>query len=138
MENRFASQKGLFIMEEGLTYLNCANMSPMLRTVKEAGLEALDTRATPWRISSEDWFTNAEKLRTLASKLFQTESDNIALIPSVSYGLAVAAKNFKLKARKEIIVLEQQYPSNYYVWEDLAGKQKLEIVTVQKASGKTL
>jgi len=127
-----------FLLNPDITYLNCANMSPMLKTVKEAGLLALETRATPWKISSEDWFTNAEKLRDLASKVFQTDGDNIALIPSVSYGLAVAAKNFKLKEGKEIIVLEQQYPSNYYVWENLASQQDLEIVTVQKGKGKTL
>jgi len=125
-------------MEEGLTYLNCANMSPMLKTVNEAGLQALETRATPWKISSEDWFTNAEKLRNLASKVFQTNSNNIALIPSVSYGLAAAAKNFKLHAGKEIIVLEQQYPSNYYVWENLASQQNLRIVIIKKGKGKTL
>jgi selenocysteine lyase/cysteine desulfurase len=130
--------KDLFYLEDGLTYLNCANMSPMLKTVREAGLQALETRATPWKISSEDWFTNAEKLRGLASKVFQTSCNNIALVPSVSYGLAVAAKNFKLKAGKEIIVLEQQYPSNYYVWENLARQQNLEIVIVQKHKNKTL
>lgn len=136
--NKSNSLKDLFLLDEGLTYLNCANMSPMLKTVKEAGLQAIQTRATPWKISSEDWFTNAEKLRDLASKVFQTSSDNIALVPSVSYGLAVAAKNIKVEAGKEIIVLEQQYPSNYYVWENLAGQQNLEVVTVQKAKGKTL
>jgi selenocysteine lyase/cysteine desulfurase len=138
MINKFNSQKDLFLIEEGLTYLNCANMSPMLKTVNEAGLQALETRATPWKISSEDWFTNAEKLRNLAAKVFQTNSNNIALVPSVSYGLAVAAKNFKLNAGKEIIVLEQQYPSNYYVWENLANQQHLEIVIVQKTKDKTL
>jgi len=138
MINKLNSQKGLFLMEEGLTYLNCANMSLMLKTVKEAGLQALDTRAAPWKISSEDWFTNAEKLRDLASKVFHTNSNNIALIPSVSYGLAAAAKNFKLHAGKEIIVLEQQYPSNYYVWENLASQQNLRIVIIKKGKGKTL
>lgn len=138
MTNKFNSRKDLFLIEEGLTYLNCANMSPMLKTVNEAGLQALETRATPWKISSEDWFTNAEKLRSLASKVFQTNSNNIAIIPSVSYGLAVAAKNFKLNEGKEIIVLEQQYPSNYYVWENLASQQNLKIVIVQKTKGKTL
>jgi selenocysteine lyase/cysteine desulfurase len=138
MTNVFNSQKDLFLIEEGLTYLNCANMSPMLKAVNEAGLRALETRATPWKIAAEDWFTNAEKLRSLTSKVFQTNSDNIALIPSVSYGIAVAAKNFKLNKGKEIIVLEQQYPSNYYVWENLASQQNLEIVVVKKIKNKTL
>ena len=30
------SEKELFLMEEGITYLNCANMSPMLKSVREA------------------------------------------------------------------------------------------------------
>lgn len=132
------SNKDLFILEDGLTYLNCANMSPMLKSVKKAGLQALNTRATPWKISPEDWFTDAEKLRDLAAKIFQTSNNNVALIPSASYGLAVAAKNFKLKSQKEIIVLEQQFPSNYYVWENLANQQNLQIVTIQKSNNKTL
>ena len=90
------SEKDLFLMEEGITYLNCANMSPMLKSVREAGLQALETRAAPWKLSSQDWFTNAEILRELAAKIFQTHNDNIAIIPSASYGLAVAAKNIKL------------------------------------------
>ncbi|MES2652728.1 MAG: aminotransferase class V-fold PLP-dependent enzyme [Bacteroidota bacterium] len=138
MTNKFNSQKDLFLIEEGLTYLNCANMSPMLKTVNDAGLQALKTRATPWKISSEDWFTNAEKLRALVAGVFQTNSNNIAIIPSASYGLAAAAKNFKLDAGKEIIVLDQQYPSNYYVWENLASQQNLKIVIVQKTKDKTL
>jgi selenocysteine lyase/cysteine desulfurase len=136
--NKLNSPKDLFLIEEGLTYLNCATMSPMLKAVKDAGLQALETRAMPWKISADDWFSNAEKLRTLTAKVFQTNSNNIALIPSVSYGMAVAAKNFKLNKGKEIIVLEHQYPSNYYVWENLARQQNLEIVTVKKIQGKTL
>lgn len=132
------SEKGLFLMEEGITYLNCANMSPMLKSVREAGLQALDTRAAPWKLSSQDWFTNAEILREIAAKIFQTHNDNIALIPSASYGLAVAAKNIKLTAAKEIIILEQQFPSNYYVWHKLASEQNLQIVTIQKSKDKTL
>ncbi len=86
------TNKNLFILEDALTYLNCANMSPMLKSAMEAGLRALNTRAAPWNISPEDWFTNAERLRDLAAKIFKTGNNNVALIPSASYGLAVAAK----------------------------------------------
>jgi len=136
--NKFNTQKELFLLEEGLTYLNCANMSPMLKVVKGAGLQALETRAMPWKIAADDWFTNAEKLRTLIAKVFQTDSNNIALIPSVSYGIAVAAKNFRFNKGKEIIVLEHQYPSNYYAWENVARQYNLEMVIIKKIKGKTL
>jgi selenocysteine lyase/cysteine desulfurase len=138
MINTIIPHKDLFLFEEGITYLNCANMSPMLQSVKEAGLQILEKRAAPWKISSQDWFTNSEILRDLAAKIFQTNNNNVALIPSASYGLAAAAKNLKPGEGKEIIILEQQFPSNYYVWQNLANQRNLKIVTIQKSKNKTL
>jgi selenocysteine lyase/cysteine desulfurase len=131
-------RKDLFLLEDGITYLNCANMSPMLKAVQEAGLKALDIRATPWKLSSEDWFANAEILRGLAARIFQTDDNSIALIPSASYGIAVAAKNLKPKEGKEIILLDQQFPSNYYAWEQLAREKNLNVVIVKRDKRKNL
>ena len=138
MLHTIATRKEMFLMEEGITYLNCANMSPMLTSVSEAGLQALQTRATPWKIASSDWFTNAEILRELAASIFQTNANNIALVPSVSYGMAAAAKNLSMKPGKEILVLEQQFPSNYYVWENLAHRQQLSLLTVTQSKNMSL
>lgn len=138
MIEKINAQKDLFILEEGVTYLNCSYMSPMLKSVRDAGLHALEMRASPWNLSSGDWFTNAETLRSFAANIFKTSNDNIALIPSASYGLAIAGKNLNLKQGKEIIILEHQYPSNYYIWEHLAETQKLQMVVVQKSETKTL
>jgi len=132
------ASRQLFQLEEGLTYLNCANMSPLLHTVREAGLQALDTRATPWKITAADWFTQAEVLRKLAGAVFQTKGDNIALVPSVSYGMAAAAKNLSMKPGQEIIVLENQFPSNYYVWEQLARGQQLQLITIPRSQEQNL
>jgi selenocysteine lyase/cysteine desulfurase len=131
-------QKHLFLLDERIKYLNCANMSPMLASVKLAGLQALETRAAPWKLTEADWFDNAEILRQEAAKIFQTSHDNIALVPSASYGLAVAAKNCIPAPGKTIVVLHQEFPSNYYVWEELAARQGLQLVSVQQEAGKTL
>jgi selenocysteine lyase/cysteine desulfurase len=113
-------------------------MSLMLKLVREAGLQALETRATPWKIKSQDWFSDAELLRELAAKIFQTIPDNVALIPSASYGLAVAAKNLKVANAKSIIVLDNQFPSNYYVWENMAKNNGLQLKVVSNTTGSTL
>ncbi len=132
------SQKDLFLLDDDVTYLNCANMSPLLKAGREAALTGLDMRAAPWNLSGEDWFSNSEKLRSLAAKVFQTDNDNVCIIPSASYGLAVAAKNLKIPAGKEIIILEKQFPSNFYVWENMAKEKNLKIVAIKKSKGKTL
>ena len=137
MTTTLKSQKDLFQLEEGITYLNCANMSPLLKSVKEAGERAMEERAAPWNLTSHDWFINGEKLRGLAARVFQTSTDNMAIVSSASYGLAIAARNLK-DAKREIIILDQQFPSNYYVWENLAREKNLQIVVVYKEVNKTL
>ena len=130
--------RDLFLLEEPITYLNCANMSPMLKTVRDAGLEALTTRATPWKITGPDWFSNAEILRSYAAQIYQVTDDHIALVPSASYGLATAAKNCKLAAGKSVIVLENQFPSNFYVWKEMADRKGSSLIVIPKEGPGTL
>lgn len=122
-----------FILDKEMTYLNCANMSPLLKSVREAGLQALDTRAAPWKLTAKDWFTGAEELRKHAARIFETSHNNIALVPAASYGLAAAAGNLQPARGKTIIVLEDQFPSNFYVWDEMARQQGLTLLTVPKA-----
>jgi len=126
------NQKSLFSIPPGITFLNCANMSPLLKRANEAGIEALQKRSHPWEIITDDWFTPAETLRSLFARIIQADKDSVALIPSVSYGIAVAAKNIALRADQNIVLLDQQYPSNVYAWRELARETKSKIVTVTK------
>jgi selenocysteine lyase/cysteine desulfurase len=124
------NQKSLFSIPPGITFLNCAYMSPLLKRANEAGIEALQKRSHPWEIVIDDWFTPGETLRSLFAQIIQANSDNVALIPSVSYGIATAAKNIVLRADQNIVLLDQQYPSNVYAWRELARETKSTIVTV--------
>ena len=130
--------KDLFEIADGITYLNCATMSPLLKSVKETGINALERRAKPWSLTDKDWFDDAEVLRNKAAGIFQTSQENVAIIPSVSYGLATAAKNLKVKPGKTIIVIEDQFPSNYYVWDNLSKQFDLKIITIKKQNDKLL
>lgn len=127
-----------FILEDGLTYLNCANMSPLLKNVKEAGEKALERRAAPWKLTAQEWFDPSELLRNKAAAVFGTSEENIALVPSASYGLAVAARNLVFEREDEILVLESQFPSNYYVWQQLAMEKHLTLKPVGVAVGEDL
>jgi selenocysteine lyase/cysteine desulfurase len=135
-ENKI-EMKDLFELDPTVTYLNCANMSPLLKSVREAAHAGLETRAHPWKLTGQSWFTDSEILREYAAKIYQTDTNNVSLVPSASYGLAIAAKNIKLKAGKEIIVLEKQFPSNVYVWENLAKQFDLKLITIKKEKRKS-
>lgn len=130
--------KNLFELDNEIIYLNCSSMSPLLKSVNLAGKKGLKKRLEPWKMTDLDWFGDAEILRNKASRIFQTSEDNIAIIPSASYGLATAAKNLNVKKGKSIIVIEDQFPSNFYVWNELSKRNNLKIITIKKPPDKPL
>jgi selenocysteine lyase/cysteine desulfurase len=122
----------LFEIPAGITYLNCSNMAPQLKSVTAAGLEAVRIKATPWTLTGANWFSSAEELRTLAGKVLGTDADSVALIPAVSYGMAVAAANVEIKAGDSIVLLAQDFPSNVLTWRKAAETHNAHLVTVER------
>lgn len=126
------SQRDLFDLPEGVAYLNCANMSPQLHSVTDAGTKAVQRMKAPWKITPADWFTDAEALRAVAARLMGADTDGIALIPSASYGIAIAASNIPLEKGQNIVLLDGQFPSNVYAWRERARMSTAEVRTVHK------
>jgi len=125
-------QRELFEMPEEVAYLNCAYMSPQLRSAREIGERAVSRKSRSWEITPDDFFEDAEKSRALFARLVGGEGDGVALIPSVSYGIAVAAANVDVREGQKILVLEDQFPSNVYAWRELAARSGAKLVTVPR------
>ena len=53
-------------------------------------------------------------------------------MPAASYGLSTAARNLAPDAKSEILVLAEQFPSNVYVWRDLAAAHGARMRTVSR------
>ncbi len=126
------NQKALFSIPDDITYLNCANMSPLMTAVEKAGVQAISERRRPWTIGADQWFEPAEELRSLFAGLIGADKDHVALIPSVSYGIAIAKNNIKLSSSQKIVVLDQEYPSNMYAWRELSAESGAAMVTVKR------
>ena len=126
------SQRELFEIPDEIAYLNCAYMSPQLKAVKTAGEEAVARKSRPWEISPRDFFEDSETARTLFAEIVGGDAEGVALIPSVSYGMAVAAANVPLEEGQNIVVLEEQFPSNVYPWRELTRRKGAEVVTVAR------
>lgn len=126
------SRKNLFSLDKNITYLNCAYMSPMLKSVEMAGIQGLNIKKNPYKLKTDDFFEPANQLRSEFTKLIQAkEANRCVLIPSVSYGMAIVAKNLKISAGENIITAHEQFPSNVYVWKKLAEENKAELHAIQ-------
>jgi len=115
-------QRHLFDIPADVAYLNCAYMSPLMKPALEAGITGLTRKAHPWELTSDKFVTGSEDFRATAAQLIGSSADDIAIVPSASYGIATAAKNLPVKKNQSILVLAEQFPSNYYAWERLAEK----------------
>lgn len=122
------SQKHLFDIPEQVAYLNNAYMSPLMHTVVAAMETGISRKVQPWHYTSDEFFTYAEEARDLAGQIYGGPADNIAIVPSASYGLQTAANILPLSQGQKILVFEDQFPSNIYPWQDRASKVGAEVV----------
>ena len=130
------SQRDLFDIPRDRVYLNTAYMGPMPKSAIAAGQTSYAAKGQPWAYDvKQDFFGLPEQLRERAARLFGAQAGDIALVPSASYGLATAARNLAPQKRSEILVLDGQFPSNIYVWGDLAEQYGARLVTVKRQPG---
>jgi selenocysteine lyase/cysteine desulfurase len=128
-------QRELFDIPDDVAYFNCASLAPQLRSAREAAEAAWRRCAQPWLIRADDWFTEAEERRALFARLAGVDADGVALVPATSYGLAVAAANLTAAPGQRVLVLAEDYPSNYYTWQRFARRTGATLVAVARADG---
>src|SRR5947207_207763 len=97
------SQAHLFGIPEGVTYLNCAYLSPLLREAVEAGKSGVDRKLHPWTIARKDFFVEVEEVRALFARLINASADDIAIVPASSYAVAIAGRNLPLRASQRVV-----------------------------------
>ena len=128
------SERAKFVVDDDVAYFNTAAVSPMLSSVRAAAHAAVDRRATPWTIRS-GWFDDVEDLRSRVARLLGVAANNVALVPATSYGLGSVARNLTAKAGDRVLVLDGEFPSNYYTWQRFARRTGAELVVVQAEPG---
>jgi selenocysteine lyase/cysteine desulfurase len=124
MPDPLAGARAAFDLPGDVTYLNTAFMGPMPIQAMEAGLAGLARKGRPWTIAPDDFTVPVDQLRGAFAGLLGVpeDADGIAITPSVSYGLSTAAANLHLERGQVAVVLDQQFPSDVYPWEQVAHR----------------
>ena len=130
-------QRGAFSLPKGLHYLNCAYMSPLPKVVEKAGMAGILRKRNPSALSADDFFQESDEARRLFSLLVNApDPSSVALLPSVSYGVGVAARNTSVSPGQNLVLLQEQFPGNVYAWRRLAREARAEVRTVEPGPGK--
>jgi selenocysteine lyase/cysteine desulfurase len=124
------NQRHLFDIPEGITYLNCAYLSPPLSRTAQAGIEGIGRKVHPWTIVRRDFFADLEEVRGLFARLVGTSADDIAIVPASSYAAALAGANLPLGKGQTVIVIEGEHFSNVYQWKLRCQQVGAQLITV--------
>jgi selenocysteine lyase/cysteine desulfurase len=110
------SQRALFDIPREICYLNAASWSPLPIATQEAGRVGVARKGRPWSIDPALPERQFERARRAAARLINADPDDVALISSVSYGVAAAAKLATVRARTRVLVLENDHSSAVLEW----------------------
>jgi len=126
------SQREHFEMPREICYLNAASYSPLPRKTLEAGRAAVGRKGQPWTVPTG--FANAlfERTRAAAARLINADADDVALISSVGYGVATAAKLLAIPRGSRVLVLENDHSSPVLEWHARADAQGFVVETVRQ------
>jgi selenocysteine lyase/cysteine desulfurase len=127
-----ACQRHLFSIPESVHYINCAYMSPLLKSVEAAGIAGVRCKSRPWEIVAEDFYAPSEELRALAARLVNAPADAVALTPAVSYGAAIVANALPLRRGQNVVLPAEEFPSVVYVWRERCREAGAEVRTVAR------
>lgn len=125
------SQRALFDIPRHVCYLNAASYSPLPLRTLEAGRAAVGRKGTPWTLPPSFAGEQHERARLAAARLINADPADIALIPSISYGVATAAKLLTVERGTRVIVLEDDHSSPVLEWRTRAEAQGFSVETVR-------
>jgi selenocysteine lyase/cysteine desulfurase len=126
------SQRALFDIPRGVCFLNAASWSPLPLAAQEAGRVGAARKGRPWLIDQNFAAAQYEWARRAAARLINADADDVALIPSVSYGVATAAKLMTVPAASRVLTLADDHSSPVLEWTTRAAAQAFAVETVQR------
>jgi selenocysteine lyase/cysteine desulfurase len=127
-----ASQRALFDIPRDVCFLNAASWSPLPLAAQEAGRAGVARKGRPWLVDQAFATGQYERARNAAARLINAAADDVALISSVAYGVATAAKLLKIAHGTRVLVLADDHSSPVLEWMSRAEAQGFTVEVVQR------
>ncbi|AZD07243.1 Cysteine desulfurase [Pseudomonas chlororaphis] len=119
-----------FVQAPGLRYLNHAAVAPWPNRAAEAVARFAKENVLLGARDYPDWMALEQRLRERLMRLLNAPStDDIALVKNTSEALSFVAFGLPWEQGDQIVISDEEFPSNRIVWEALAS-QGVEVLQV--------
>lgn len=126
------SQRALFDIPREVCFLNAASWSPLPLATQEAARAAVGRKGRPWTIAPDFAGQQHERARKAAAALINADPNDVALISSISYGVATVGKMLALPRGSRVLVLQDDHSSPVLEWTSRAEAAGITVETVRQ------
>jgi len=113
---KLAAFKKEFSSREGIQFNN-AGRAPIPRSVAERLSSSALLSQTKGSLLDVEWIGELPKVRQQLADFLGASADEVAFTPNCATALSQAALGFPLRPEDEVLVLDQEYASNFYPWK---------------------
>ena len=110
------SQRALFDIPRDVCYLNAAASARCRARCRRRADAGVARKAQPWAIEPGIRQPQFERARAAAARLINADAGDVALISSVSYGIATAGKVLTVPAGSRVLLLQDDHSSPVLEW----------------------
>lgn len=130
---RLHDMKSHFQLDEDIVHLNHAAVAPWPLVTRDAVIAFANENAAIGSQRYDQWLQTEQQLKHKLQRLINAaSSDEIALLKNTSEGLSLIAQGLSFQAGDNIVIPEEEFPSNKVVWQALASQGvELRCVSVQ-------
>ncbi|VAW60395.1 Cysteine desulfurase, partial [hydrothermal vent metagenome] len=112
-----------FNLDPQLIYVNHAAVAPWPARTVEAVKNFAEENGTAGSRHYETWLKTEQQLKkSLARLINATSTDEIALLKNTSEGLSIIARGIAWHAGDNIVISDEEFPSNFIVWDALRAR----------------
>lgn len=119
-----------FDQEAGAVLLNTAGIAPMCRPARQAIERAAQGLARGW-FAVDELFADYGRTRAVYARLCGARPTDVAMFHTCAAALSQVALGLPLTAGDELVLWDQEYPSNAYPWHEAARRTGAVVRVVQ-------
>jgi len=111
-----------FSLKPNHTWLNVASEGPLPKIANQALQEAIEWKSAPHLLTIPKFQQVPLQLKETISRLIHVKSDDVILGNSATYGLHLLANGLNFNEGDEIILLQNDFPTDILPWLSLQEK----------------
>jgi len=101
---------------DGKVWLNCASEGAMPHVAAQAAQEAIGWKIKPFNLTHQRFREVPLQLKTTIGRLMNVDADDVILGNSATYGIHLLAHGLPVKTGDEIIVMQNDFPTDILPW----------------------